>query len=209
MYFAAGSELLYFFKAALTLELIFFSFYTLLLISRRKRKIADVTIRFFRLSLAALLLTIVLWWLFELFAERFPQLAVHSDFIIGILLIYGFAISAIMGMLQKIVPFLIYLNLQKLSFKHPDSMSVKPRLIANMKELINARQSTIQLRLHFSSLVLLLVSLYLLPVVWLAGVLMLADFLWLSYVLFNAFTTFLNNKKQIVQFPEMKMDSGL
>lgn len=217
-YLATDSVYFYPLSIVLSAELSFFVFYTLFLISRRKRKIADVTISFFRLSLAALLLVVFLWWLAELYPELsssvagsaiFAQFAVRADLAIGLLLIYGFAISAIIGMLQKIVPFLIYLNLQKLSLKHPESMSAEPKLIPNMKQLINNRQSKIQLRLHFSSLLLLFTSIYVLPIVWLAAVMMLANFIWLSYILFSAFATYLKNKRAILQFPEMKMDFAL
>lgn len=204
------------FSVILSMGLIFFSGYTLLLINQRKRKLADMTINFWRLSLLSMLLVISYWWLLLLQAYFFQdsqldQIMLHkwdnqAEFTVGILLIYGFALSAIIGMLQKIVPFLLYLNLQNSAFKHPESMSVEPKLVLNMKQIITNRQSKIQFLLHGSSLLLLIVSVYWPQLVWFAGLAMLANFVWLSFVLFKGFHFFNKNKRIIVKFPEMKMD---
>jgi len=196
-------------KYILSLELVFFSSYTLLLINQRKRKLPDVTINFFRLSLLSLLMAIVCWWVFQWWPYAQSDLRNQFEFTQGLLLIYGLAMSAIIGMLQKIVPFLIYLNLQGLSFRHPESMSAEPKLLLNMKQIISTSQSRIQFVLHCSSFLLLLFSIFWLQLVWLAGLAMLVNFLWLNYVLFNGFIYFNKNKKQILKFPEMKMDFGI
>lgn len=197
------------FNLILSIELMFFSVYTLLLINQRKRKLPDVTINFFRLSLLSLLMVITYWWLFHLWPNTHSELKTQSEFTLGILLIYGLALSAIIGMLQKIVPFLIYLNLQNLSFKHPQSMSVKPRLVLHMKQVISTEQSQTQFILHISSFLLLIFSVYWLQLVWIAGLAMLANFTWLAYVLFKGFMFFNKNKSAILEFPEMKMDFGV
>lgn len=108
----------------------------------------------------------------------------------------------------KIVPFIIYLNLQNLSFKHPQAVSVKPRLVLHMKQIISTEQSQTQFVFHIISLLLLILSVYWLHLVWLAGLAMLANFAWLGSVLFRGFVAFYKNRKAIVQFPEVKMDFG-
>ena len=45
--------------------------------------------------------------------------------------------------------------------------------------------------------------------VWIAGLAMLVNFIWLAYVLFKGFLFFNKNKRAILQFPEMKMDFGV
>jgi hypothetical protein len=194
----------------LTIELLFFIIYTLNLLQQRKRKLADVTIHFFYLSLTSLLVAMSLWWVFHLWPDESLLTFSHQfEFTLGILLIYGLAISAIIGMLQKIVPFLIYLNLQNLSFKHPESMSVELKLVPTMKSIISSRQSRWQLYFHFSSLLLLIISVYWSQIVFVAGLAVLCNFVWLSYTLWQGF--FLYNKTQhaIMKFPEVNMDFTL
>ncbi len=197
------------FHLILSLELVFFSVYTLRLINQRKRKLADVTINFFRLSLLSLLIVIAYWWMFYLWSDALAEMKNQFELTLGVLLIYGLALSAIIGMLQKIVPFLIYLNLQNLSFKHPQAMSVKPRLVLHMKQVISTEQSQTQFILHINSFMLLIISIYQPQLVRIAGLAMLLNFLWLAYVLFKGFLFFNKNKRAILQFPEMKMDFGL
>ncbi len=176
-------------------ELLVFVFYTLLKIARRKRKIADVTINFYRLSLFSLVAAILLWW-----AAVFLPLA-HLTFLLAILFIYGLAISIIIGMLHKIVSFLIFLHLQKLSLKRPEAMTLVP----NMKQVISTRNSQIQFMLHLLSGTLLLISVYYPALTILAAVFMLANFCWLSGCLFKAYVRYLTDRKNILACPEMSM----
>ncbi len=193
----------------LSVELSFFSIYTLRLMNQRKRKLPDVTINFWRVSLFSLMLSIVYWWVLFLGSntETFPlKWSSQSEFTLGVLLIYGLAISAIIGMLQKIVPFLLYLHLQNVSFKHPESMSADPKLVLNMKQIISNQHSKIQLSLHLSSFLLLLISIYWEQLIWVAGLMMMLNFMWLSIVLFKSFNLFSKNYKAIMMYPELKMD---
>ncbi len=200
-------ELIY---LALSFELVFFAVYILRLVHLRKRKIPDTTINFFRLSLFSMLFVILTWWVFHLWPNTETlHYKTQFDFVWGVFLIYGLAVSAIIGMLQKIVPFLIYLNLQNLSFKHPESMSYEPKLVFNMKQIISMKQSQIQFKLHTSSLLLLVFSIFWSQLVVLAGFFMLLNYVWLTFVLYKSFYLFKKNKKAILQFPEMKMDFGL
>ncbi len=137
---------------------------------QRKRKIRDETVRFwylalFNLGLAALLALLTLTPL-----QRLP-LAYWS----GVVFIAGFALSVIFGMLQKIVPFLIYLHLQRACLTNPMALASLP----TMKALLPSTRAAVQFNLHCA----VLVSLYLavttpLPA-FIAGALMAADFAWL------------------------------
>ena len=179
----------------LSAELLVFVFYTLLKIAQRKRKIADVTINFYRLSMFSLLAALLLWWV-----AVFLPLA-HLTYLLAILLIYGLAISIINGMLHKIVSFLIFLHLQKLSLKRPEAMTLVP----NMKQVISTRNSQIQFMLHLLSGSLLLISVYYPALTVLAAVFMLANFTWLSGCLFQAYVRYLTSRKKILACPEMSM----
>ncbi len=199
-----------FVKVVLSLTLSFIALYILSLIHRRKRKLADITINFFRLSLISLLLAVLFWWLFcSGLVFSLQTLQVSFEFTLALLMMYGLAVSAIMGMLQKIVPFLIYLNLHNLSFKHPQSVMTEPKLSLNMKQIITTLQSKIQFFLHLFSYLLLLLSVYFSPLLGWAALLMLCNFSWLAYCLFKGFFFYNTTRRYILTFPEMKMNFGL
>ncbi len=187
----------------LSLELIFFSWYTLRLIGQRKRKLADATINFFRLALISLVTSVILWWFFAAgFNNQYGPSAIQFEFTLSLLLIYGLAISAIIGLLQKIVPFLIYLHLQNLSFAHPGSITLVP----NMKMVISTKKSNMQFILHLSSLVLLIISVYFPSIVSIAGLAMLVNFGWLWSSLLKGVLIYKSNKVKILAYPEIKLN---
>lgn len=189
--------------SVLSLELIFFSFYTLRLIGQRKRKLADATINFFRLALISLVASIIIWWLFSAgFNKQYSPSGIQFEFTLALLLIYGLAISAIIGLLQKIVPFLIYLHLQNLSITRPGSITLVP----NMKKVISTKTSKIQFLFHLLSFVLLIISVYFPFMTWLAGLVMLGNFSWLWNSLLKGFLIYKNNKAQILTYPEVKLN---
>ncbi len=182
-------------EVLLTLELLIFVVYTLHLIGQRKRKIADVTIYFFRLSLVSLLVGIIIWWLGRYLAQQ------TFYFLLAIVMIYGLAISAITGMLHKIAAFLIFLHLQKLSLSRPTAISLVP----NMKQVISSQNSWIQFMLFLLSYAFILVSVFFPQLTVLAGVFMLLSFSWLAYCLFQAIRRYQKIQLEILALPEMKM----
>lgn len=92
--------------AALAALLAGFAVVTLRLLSKRKRAAPDATTLFWRLSMASLLaascLSLVRW----------PGYEATRPLLLGVLLITGFGCSAVSGMLYKIVPFLLWYQLQ-------------------------------------------------------------------------------------------------
>lgn len=128
-----------------------FSLISLNLMSRRRRRIPDVTLNFWRVSLSCLLLAVIVWSL--------SLTGIHDrlGLFFGVLMIGGFSMSAVSGMLYKIVPFLIWLHLN-------NDMQGKSRTrgkIPNMKQVISERHTRLHFRAH--SLMLLL---YFLAVFW-------------------------------------------
>ena len=83
---------------------------TLHLLNQRRRKIGDPVLPYWRISLISLLASAALW----LAASFMPNLLPWStvEWLLGILLIVGFAGAVINGMLYKIVPFLAWFHLQ-------------------------------------------------------------------------------------------------
>ena len=131
--------------AAVSVALALFALETLWLQHRRKRRIADATLDFWRLSMVSLLSAMVLWWLARA-GWRVP------GFLLGELFAAGFIGSAILGMLYKIVPFLVWLHLTN----RLQEMGELPRGIPNMKQVIPASRSRWLFRLYLGWMLLLL-----------------------------------------------------
>ncbi len=125
-----------------------FAVTTLRLQAQRRRKIADITLDFWRLGMASLLLATVLASL--LAALPLPdvwQEALQIE--LGMIFLLGFAHSVVSGMLYKIVPFLAWFHLKT-------QTNAKVGSIPNMKELLPEPLARQHYRLHLAMLLLLL-----------------------------------------------------
>lgn len=118
---------------------------TLYLQSQRKRRIPDSTLKFWRLAMVSLLLCTSLW----VVGQIWPSFGSWRNFgyLIGMLYIVGFVVSVILGMLYKIVPFLVWLHLQ--------GQNTRRFKLPNMKEIIPEQRIRWQFRLHLVLLPLL------------------------------------------------------
>lgn len=176
-----GSTLLVLAIAAVLILIISYALYTLHLIQRRKRKRSDTTIHFWQLGLGSLIATCLLIAL-QFIADYDASLTAQLQILAGLLFGFGFAISIIEGMLQKIVPFLIYMHLQRQCMTNPEAFAQLP----NMKTLIPSATSKRQFQLHCLALFLLTGSLFVAIPGWLTGVIVIADFGWLLVALLKA-----------------------
>ena len=132
--------------AALAAGILLFAVATLRLQSRRRRRLRDVTLDYWRLGMASLIAGVAVW----IVAQAWPAWA-DSDacpLLLGILFIGGFAVSVVSGMLYKIVPFLAWFHLQS-------QLQAKAGTIPTMKDMIAERWMRRQFRLHLIACVLL------------------------------------------------------
>ncbi len=123
--------------------ILLFAFATLRLQSRRRRKLPDVTLDYWRLGMASLMICVPVW----LAAQLSPAWA-NSDaypLLLGVLFIGGFAVSVVCGMLYKIVPFLAWFHLQA-------QLQARAGSIPTMKNMIAERWMRMQFRLHLCRL---------------------------------------------------------
>jgi hypothetical protein len=114
--------------APVALALVAFALVTLRLQARRRRRLPDPVLWFWRVALASLLAAVALW----LAAPLFPDFETTDRYpvILGVLLGGGFALAIITGMLYKIVAFLVWFHLQA---RHLGAR------IPNMKEIMPDR----------------------------------------------------------------------
>ncbi|MDP1929550.1 MAG: hypothetical protein Q8K62_13680 [Thiobacillus sp.] len=132
--------------AGLAGGILLFALATLRLQARRRRKLQDVTLDYWRLGMASLIACVAVW----LAAQLWPAWA-DSDvypLLLGVLFIGGFAVSVVSGMLYKIVPFLAWFHLQA-------QLQARAGSIPTMKDMIRQDWMRWQFRLHFAACVLL------------------------------------------------------
>lgn len=143
---------------------------TLLLQSRRRRKVSDTTLLFFRTAMLSLVAIFLSALLFTVWADFWndPRAAIW----IGMLALVGVFVSAIQGMLYKIMPFLNWLHLQRLC-----GLNMLP---PTMNQMIPDRTMRRQYYVHLLGLVLLLLAVWLPMLARPAGLVFAVDCGWLG-----------------------------
>lgn len=133
--------------------LILFSLTTLWVLHKRRRQIADTTMRFWQLAMTSLLLLTLCWAIPSVLNLELPE------FLLGILMIHGFAMTTINGMMYKIIPFIIWLHLsvhnKNLRDKGARGSQVK---VPHMRKIIPEAAGLWQFRFHLLSFILLVLA---------------------------------------------------
>jgi hypothetical protein len=115
---------------------------------RRRRKLTDPTLDYWRLAMASLLAACGL----AVARQAWPEtLGDAWDVLIGLLFLLGFAASVVNGMLFKIVPFLAWFHLNA-------QVGMRNTGLASMRDFIADAATRRQFRLHLAALGLLLPS---------------------------------------------------
>ena len=133
--------------------LITFSLTTLWVLHNRRRQLPDTTMKFWQLAMSSLLLLSTTWLLSTLFDIELPM------FLLPVLMIHGFAMTTVNGMMYKIIPFIIWLHLsvknKNLRLKDKREAQVK---VPHMRKIIPESAGLWQFRFHLASLVLLVLA---------------------------------------------------
>lgn len=159
---------------------------TLRLQARRRRRVADVTLSYWRGGMCALLAFVVSWVAMEMVPELgdLPRAPVW----LGVLILAGTLLSIISGMLYKIIPFLNWLHLQRLG-----DLKVLP---PNIKQMLPERRMRGQMMAHFAATLLLLGALLWPPLTTLAGLAFAAACGWLEWNLVAAVRFYADFKRR-------------
>lgn len=135
------------FLLAMALLLIAFVLATWQIVRKRKRKIPEVILNYWYFATIMLLIVIsLLGWIF--LAGGGEQLKI----LLGVIMIVGFLMTVVTGMLQRIVPFLTWFHLQ----------SVSESLPPTMKQLLPTANIKLQYYLHIAT-TLFLIAVVLFP----------------------------------------------
>jgi len=133
---------------------ILFAGTTLWLQLKRRRKVSDITLLFWRTGMIFIAACLLLWLTGFIPAVK-NQPAI--PLLLGIWLLFGVAASVVNGMLYKIVPFLAWFHLQN---RQVALMSMGKVKVPNMKELMPDRLTKRQLYAHLATLFLLTLALF-------------------------------------------------
>lgn len=170
--------------------LLTFSLTTLWLLHKRRRQLPDLTMNFWRVAMLSLIALILLWASSTLLNFELPAL------LSGVLMIHGFAMTTINGMMYKIIPFIIWLHLSTHNKKLRDSGNRSSQVkVPHMRNIISEVSGLWQFRLHLVSVVLLAIAT------------ILPDWFYYPAALFFAFaqTALLFNLFNAVRFYNLKI----
>ncbi len=172
--------------------LLIFSFTTFYLHTKRLRKVKDLTLNFWRLGLAGIISSCLLWGSVQFYTLDKFELLLGSVFILlGILPI-------IQGMLYKIIAFLIWLHLQPTKMRLAVLMFKTP----NMKQVIQDKHARLQfLSYALGSISFCLHLIYAHPVLyWLSMVCLISTFLGLFFILIQAVSVYNKTHQSIIDY---------
>lgn len=164
-----------------------FAVQTLHLQYRRRRKVKDATLLFFRTAMVCLLAVVVSTLLFA----AVPGLGedARAPVWLGMLAVVGVFVTAINGMLYKIVPFLNWLHLQRLG-----GLGVLP---PTMNQMLAEPMMRRQFYAHLLALALLLLSVWLPLLARPAGLMFALACAWLGVNLVAAVRAYRNFRDRI------------
>lgn len=160
---------------------------SLRLLKTRKRPTPDTTTRFWFVAMISFTACLPVWIWLQFDAD--PRTAI----MLGILMIMGVTVSAINGMLYKIIPVLLWNHAQM-------PLKAASPLVPKMKDILPDGLGLTQFRMHVLALVLLLLaSRWPLAFTHAAALAALASALWLSRNMVIALRIYLGAKKQIAR----------
>ncbi len=157
-------------SATLAAGVFWFGAVTLQLQHRRKRKLNDPALMFWRSGLFLLLAAAMLGAGFPLLPPEYRDTA---SFVLGILTLPGFILALINGMLYKIVPFLAWFHLQA---NFPGK-----GIVPNVRQMLPETMTRGQMRLYLAALTTLLLAVGLPHLARPAGILWALNAFWLAW----------------------------
>jgi hypothetical protein len=154
-----------------------FALSLLLVISKRKRKISDSTIRFWQLAAVTLIGLNVFYFIPNKYLS--PLVSQQKTLLITAIYLYFYLMAVIQGMLLKILPFLSYTHLQQKCFINFSAMQAIP----HMHEFLHKKHGQWLFYLHIITGSILFYTLVIPSTYWLLSLLLLIEFSWLLYLM--------------------------
>lgn len=163
--------------------IISYCFFALKSLNNRRRPVFDVTLWYWKFSLSALGISIIIW-LFDIF---------ESNYILAIIFAFGFLYSLLQGMVYKIIPFLAWFHLNsKGYFKLP-----------TIREFIEERYIKLHFFFHVFSLVFFVGAYFINSFIYMASFLFLIS----NIIFFINILTAIKKYSKIAKTDPMDMSS--
>lgn len=154
-----------------------FALSLLWVISQRKRKIPDSTIRFWQLAALTLILLNIFYFTPNEYLS--PIISQQKVLLITAIYLYFYLVAVVQGMLLKILPFLSYTHLQQKCMINFSAMQAIP----HMHEFLNKKHGQWLFYIHLVTGAFLIYTLLTPSVYWVLALLLLIEFSWLLYLM--------------------------
>ena len=142
---------------------------TLKRLTEKKRPLTDATVWFWRIGLSSLLLSMV-----SIVVLLFADIAIIKT--LGYIFFATFALSIVLAMFYKIVPFLTWFHLNSQGYFTAPMMH----------EIIHPKTAKKHLYIHLSTIVSFVLSIFIPKLIILAGILTILSFGWMTYQIVHA-----------------------
>ena len=158
--------------------LIGYALLTLKRLTQRKRPLTDATVWLWRMGMSSLILS-----MFLLFITTFTEnQTVHT---LSYILFASFAISIVFAMFYKIVPFLTWFHLNSQGYFTAPMMH----------EVIHPKTAKMHLYIHLATVVSFILSLFIPPLILLAGALTILSFGWMTWQIIHAWKLYVQTQE--------------
>ncbi len=175
---------------------LFYCGITLEKLGKRKRKLPDIVVTYWRFGLINLMLScVLLLWLVVPFTHPIWAIQWHSklEVLIGFVFSLGFVLAIIQGMLLKIVPFLITLHLQRIMMKNPMSMIPLP----DHYQLISRKRMKYQFNLYLALFISIVICFFAPHLTVLIAIAFTANWLCIANNIFHALRQYRDYRNQL------------
>lgn len=168
-----------------------FALSLLWVISKRKRKIPDSTIRFWQLAALTLIGLNVFYFTPNKYLS--PQVSQQKTLLITAIYLYFYLVAVIQGMLLKILPFLSYTHLQQQCLMNFSAMQYIP----HMHAFLNKKHGQWLFYSHIMTGVVLFYTLVIPSAYWLLSLCLLIEFSWLLYLMIKTIRLYYVTRNKI------------
>jgi len=118
---------------------------TLLILHRRKRRAPDITVVFWQIGASALVTVAVAHPIWHL---RPAWLGPGTELTLAVGFVAGFVLTVVIGMLYKIIPFLVFSHLQRRCLLGTIAIADRIAVVPTMQDVLPASRAKTQLVLH-------------------------------------------------------------
>jgi hypothetical protein len=175
-------------NSLLALLLTGYALLTLKRLTQRKRPLTDATVWFWRMGLGSLILSML-----SMTVTLFTELSLLKS--LSYIFFASFALSIVFAMFYKIIPFLTWFHLNSQGYFTAPMMH----------EVIHPKTAMKHLYIHLATIVTFVLSLFITPLIFVAGVLTMLSFGWMTYQIIHAHKLYTHTQETGEKF-EMNMN---